>query len=78
MTDILLDIYRSGESSSLAGVGRSGASLANRLWHIFGNPENGPGPLVQKFGTPAAAYEAIQKAAQSQISLTGAFKAVWV
>jgi RHS repeat-associated protein len=67
-----------GGGASLAGVGRSGASVANKLWHIFGNPDHGLGPLVQKFGGPAAAYEAIQKAAQSQISMTGAFKAVWI
>jgi len=72
-TDVL-----AGGGASLAGVGRSGASVANRLWHIFGNPEHGLGPLVQKFGGPAAAYEAIQKAAQEQVSVVGAFKAVWV
>lgn len=72
-TDLL-----AGGGARLAGVGRSGASVANRLWHIFGNPEHGLGPLVQKFGGPAAAYEAIQKAAQEQVSVVGAFKAVWV
>jgi RHS repeat-associated protein len=65
-----------GEGASLAGVGRSGASLANRLLHIFGNPEHGLGALVAKFGGPLAAYEAMQVAAQSQVSASGPFTRV--
>jgi RHS repeat-associated protein len=57
--------------ASLAGVGRSGASVANKLLHIFGNPEHGLGPLVQKLGGPLAAYEAIQQAAQEQVQANG-------
>jgi hypothetical protein len=65
-----------GEGASLSGVGRSGAALANRLFHIFGNPDHGLETLVQKFGGPLAAYEAMQQAAQSQVSASGPFTRV--
>jgi RHS repeat-associated protein len=64
------------ESGSLAGVGRTGASVANRLWHIFGNPEHGLGSLVAKYGSQLAAYSAILNAAQAQITATGNFVGV--
>ncbi len=72
------DVIGSETGASLTGVGRSGASIGNRLWHIFGNPNHGLGPLVAKFGSQLAAYSAILNAAQAQITATGNFVGVTI
>jgi hypothetical protein len=46
----------------MAGLGRSGASLANKLNHSFGKASHGLDGLVEQLGGRQAAYEALQNA----------------
>jgi hypothetical protein len=52
-------------AAGLAGVGRTGASVANKLNHIFGKASHNLDGVVQASGGRQAAYEAMQNAAAS-------------
>jgi hypothetical protein len=69
-----------GEAAVAAeGAGAAEKALfdANKLNHIFGKVEHKLGPLVEKFGSQEATFNAVQGATQSAAQaqkLTGLFK----
>jgi RHS repeat-associated protein len=61
------------------GAVGSGAGLLNKIHHIFGDPGHNLAGLVQRFGSPAAAYAALEQATTAQVvakGLTGQFQEV--
>lgn len=70
--------------AGLAAMGETGAvgpgvGLLNKIHHIFGNAGHNLGPLVQQYGSPAAAYAALEKATVAHVTargLTGVFEEV--
>ena len=67
----------------IAAVGGTGATLApgvlNKVHHIFADAGHNLGDLVEKYGSPAEAYVALERATTAQIAakgLTGKFEEV--
>jgi hypothetical protein len=61
------------------GAAGSGVGLLNTIHHIFAKPGHNLSGLVQQFGSPAAAYAALEETTTAQVvakGLTGQFKEV--
>ena len=57
----------------LKGLPRMPVENANKLNHLFGNPEHNLGPLLAAAGGPEKAYERIWRAAQPLVTQNGLF-----